>query len=151
MNRVSSHSLPKLAETAMSEQKRLRILVADDNEDSAAMLSLLIQQWGYEVKTAYDGRAALNLMKQWWPDVAVLDIGMPFMDGYEVARQVSQLSKSPEAGPLPFLVALTGYGGGDAVQLASHVGFDIHLLKPLNVSLLQRMLGSLARADERTY
>jgi two-component system OmpR family response regulator len=135
----------------MSRAKKLRVLVADDHADSVAMLALLIQGWGYEVKTASDGGAALDLAKRWWPDVAVLDIGMPILTGYEVARQVCLLSRTSRGRPQPFLVALTGYGDGEAIQLAEHVGFDIHLLKPVNMLLLQRMLGSLSKEDEGLY
>lgn len=131
----------------MSEKSKLRVLVVDDYEDSVEMLSLLLQRWGYEVQTAFDGQAGLDLMARWWPDVALLDIGMPVMDGYEVARRIRQMSLPEGASSQPYLVALTGYGNEEAVRRARDAGFDSHLLKPIDSSRLQKMLGSLPAAS----
>jgi CheY-like chemotaxis protein len=130
----------------MSEKTKLRVLVVDDYEDSVEMLSLLLQRWGYEVRTAFDGQAGLELMTKWWPDVALLDIGMPVMDGYEVARRIRQMTPPPGGGPQPYLVALTGYGNEEAVRRARDAGFDSHLLKPIDSTRLQKMLSSLPAA-----
>lgn len=104
------------------------------------MLSILLQRWGYEVRTAYDGPSGLELVKQWQPQVALLDIGMPGMDGYEVARRIRQMdAPSGQA----YLVALTGYGNEEAVRRALEAGFNSHLLKPIDSNRLQSLLGSL--------
>ena len=104
------------------------------------MLSILLQRWGYEVKTAYDGQSGLELMKEWQPEVALLDIGMPGMDGYEVARRIRQMTG---IGERAYLVALTGYGNDEAVRRAHDAGFNSHLLKPIDSNRLQSLLGSL--------
>jgi CheY-like chemotaxis protein len=124
----------------MSQNASLRVLVVDDYEDSAEMLSILLQRWGYEVKTAYDGQSGLELMTQWQPEVALLDIGMPGMDGYEVARRIRQMSG---VGERAYLVALTGYGNDEAVRRAHDAGFNSHLLKPIDSNRLQSLLSSL--------
>ncbi|HXH35014.1 MAG TPA: hybrid sensor histidine kinase/response regulator, partial [Plantibacter sp.] len=82
------------------------VLIVDDNEDAAEMLSLLMQALGYTTRTAHDGPSALTLLDSFRPDVAVLDIGLPVMDGYELARR---LRDRPDPGPLT-LIAVTGYG-----------------------------------------
>jgi CheY-like chemotaxis protein len=105
---------------------RLRILVVDDNVDSAESLSLLLELGGHEVRTAHDGPAALEAARAFQPRVVLLDIGLPGMSGYEVARRLREMSGMERA----LLLALTGYGQEDDLRLARAAGFDQHLVKP---------------------
>lgn len=124
---------------------RARVLIADDHEDTATSLSLLLERWGYSVQVASAGVVALERMESFWPDVVLLDIGMPVMDGYEVARRIRQLSRIHEARPRPHLVAMTAYGYGDAIRRVREAGFDSYLAKPLDPDRLQRFLLALFR------
>jgi PAS domain S-box-containing protein len=126
----------------------LRVLVVDDNADSAESLSLIFSLQGYEVRAAHDGQAALDAAAEFAPDVIVLDIGLPVMDGYEVARR---LRERPEEGRL-LLVALTGYGQERDRERALAAGFNHHLVKPVNftelLSLVSRHQTTLGAAAE---
>ena len=118
---------------------RKRILVVDDNEDAADLLGMTLEQGGYEVKAAYAGAAALSLVEGWIPDIAILDIGLPNMDGYELARRMRQGSRgSPLA-----LIALTGWGTQEDKRKATQAGFDLHLTKPVDAQVLQDALVQL--------
>lgn len=112
-----------------------RILVADDNVDAADTLAMLLQTSHYETRTAYNGREAVELARSFHPDLAILDINMPVMDGYEAARCLKRLD-----GPTPILVALTGRGQPADKALAREAGFDIHLLKPADGGELCRLV-----------
>jgi len=103
-----------------------RILIVDDNGDAREVLASLIALHGHEVSTAEDGATAVELVRSLAPDLVILDIGLPDMDGYEAARRIRALDLSPA----PRLVALTGYGQPSDVALAQAAGFDAHLLKP---------------------
>jgi signal transduction histidine kinase/ActR/RegA family two-component response regulator len=116
-----------------------RILVADDNYDSATSLSILLNDAGYEVRTAGDGVQALETAVQFRPDVALLDIGMPKLNGYEVARQI----RNQPWGRHVLLIALTGWGGADHRRQTAQAGFDHHLTKPVDPAALTRLLVAL--------
>jgi two-component system CheB/CheR fusion protein len=103
-----------------------RVLVVDDNADLAEITAMLLRRAGYEVLTAYDGPTALEAAAFRSPDVVLLDIGMPGMDGYEVARRLRRLPHLKDAR----LVALTAHDGECDDQLAREAGIDFHLLKP---------------------
>jgi two-component system CheB/CheR fusion protein len=119
----------------------LRILVVDDNEDSAQSMSALLKLQGHEVALADAGRVALAAAQDTRPDVILLDIGMPDMNGYEVARQLrSQTSFSDT-----LLVAVTGYGRPSDVQQTQAAGFDHHLVKPIDYDKLESLLDATAR------
>ena len=107
-----------------------------DSVDAANMLEFLLEDSGFEVQTAYDGKTGLDLIKNSVPDVAILDIGVPEMTGYEVAEVVKTL---PELADV-FLVALTGYGQSSDRQAAIDAGFDEHLVKPLDPERLNEVL-----------
>lgn len=125
------------------EQSKRRILIVDDNVDSADTLSLLLRTQSHEVTVAYDGPTALELASKMKPDLVVLDIGMPGMDGYEVARK---LRESPRGRELT-IIALTGWGGKDDRRRTSEAGFDHHLVKPVQIDDLNRVTGySLIRS-----
>jgi CheY-like chemotaxis protein len=136
---VSSEVRPPAASSLRPGDKR--VLVVDDNEDAADLLTLALQQLGYAAETAYDGPSALTRAAQLQPQIAILDIGLPGMSGYELA---SSLRKAPGSDELT-LIALTGWGSPDDKQRALEAGFDLHLTKPVDA----RALGdALAQVDK---
>ncbi|MEP7245568.1 MAG: CheR family methyltransferase, partial [Gammaproteobacteria bacterium] len=115
-----------------------RLLIVDDNEDSAESMMMLARSWGHEVAVANDGPGALALAQTFNPDMALIDIGLPGMNGYEVAQRLRKASPEPNL----YLMALTGYGRDDDIRLARAAGFDEHLIKPANLDALRQMLAS---------
>jgi PAS domain S-box-containing protein len=113
-----------------------RVLVVDDNVDAARTLGELLSTLGHETRVVHDGPSALAMARAFRPDVVLLDIGMPGMDGYEVARRLSAL----HAGPRPRIVAVTGWGQESDRAQASEAGFDMHLVKPVDLDALLRAL-----------
>ena len=114
----------------------LRILVADDSQDGADSLAFLLKAAGHEVFTAYDGRSAITLAEKERPDVVLLDIGMPEVSGYDVARAIRR-----EAWGRPMrLIALTGWGQAEHRRRSIEVGFDDHLVKPVELDILENVL-----------
>jgi CheY-like chemotaxis protein/anti-sigma regulatory factor (Ser/Thr protein kinase) len=113
-----------------------RILVADDNHDAAEALSLQLQLAGHEVRTAHDGVEALDLAATFEPDIVLLDLGMPKMDGYETARQLRLRSNGRRLS----LIALTGWGQQQDRDRTADAGFDAHLVKPVAEAQLFRAL-----------
>jgi signal transduction histidine kinase/CheY-like chemotaxis protein len=126
---------PRDAESG-DQQSRGRILVVDDNEDAAALLSMLLEQRGYHTSTAHDGPSALTGVESFRPDIVILDIGLPGMSGYDVARA---LRGNPRFSALT-LVALTGWGSPDDRKQALAAGFDLHLTKPVDATALTASL-----------
>lgn len=120
----------------------LRILVVDDNQDSAVSMTMLLELQGHEVHVAHAGHTALRVAKDQQPDVILLDIGMPGMNGYEVARQL----RSQEAFTNTLLVAITGYGRQSDVEQTQSAGFDHHLVKPVDYEKLQAVLATRSSA-----
>lgn len=114
----------------------LKILVVDDNVDSALTLAALLSMYGHEVCTAHDGLNALEEMSRFKPDVAILDIGMPKMNGYSVAKHIR--SRSEESQPL--LIAVTGWGQDEDRRRSRAAGFDHHLVKPVDPAALSALL-----------
>lgn len=121
---------------APNESRSQRILIADDNEDAAASLAIILQMRGHETRTAKDGVDALESAAQFQPDVVLLDIGMPKLNGYETARRL----RSKPAGERILLVALTGWGQESDRLRSSAAGFDAHLVKPVKVDQIERLL-----------
>lgn len=115
-----------------------RVLVVDDNEDAAEMLALVLRKRGYEVVLAFDGEEALAKAEAHQPRVVLLDIGLPGIDGYEVARRL----RAKAATPRPVLVAVTGYGQPADRQRAREAGFDHHMVKPVAMEKLLPLLES---------
>jgi CheY-like chemotaxis protein len=113
-----------------------RVIVADDNRDAADALAMLLELSGHEVRVAHGGRAALSLAQTFRPDVAILDIGMPDLSGYDVA---AQLRREPWGGAI-VLIALTGWGRDDERQRATAAGFDQHMTKPVDPEKLEAFL-----------
>lgn len=118
----------------------LKVLVVDDNVDAAQMLATLLEMNGYEVAVAYDGRSALATAVQAPPDVALLDIGLPDIDGHELARRLRAMPQTTQA----MLVALTGYGQAEDRQRARNAGFDHHMAKPADLAKLLELLAGVA-------
>jgi CheY-like chemotaxis protein len=116
-----------------------RVLVVDDNEDAAQSMADVLSELGHDVKTAFDGVHALKIVKTFKPDVCLLDIGLPAMDGYELARRLQQ-SKDLPAGAR--LIAVTGYGQDADKRRTAEAGFKGHLVKPVTFDDLTGALAS---------
>jgi CheY-like chemotaxis protein len=114
----------------------LRILLVEDDGDSAETLAVLLRIYGHEVQVARDGPTALRLAADQPPDVALLDLGLPGMDGYEVARRL----REREADKLLLLIAVTGYGRDEDRRRSKEAGIHLHLLKPVDGEALNRLL-----------
>ena len=131
--RVSPSDAPEGPGTA---PLRRRVLVVDDNHDAADSLSMLLELMGHEVAKAYEGRAAVELAGSFRPQLALLDIGMPELDGYDVARRI----RSQPGGSEAVLVALTGWGQREDRRRAVEEGFDHHIVKPVELTVLRQLL-----------
>jgi CheY-like chemotaxis protein len=116
-----------------------RVLIVDDNEDSANSLALILELGGHETASVYTAVDALQRATAFRPDVVLLDIGLPGMDGYEVAQKMRELPGLRDIR----LVAVTGYGRSDDRIRAREAGFDEHLTKPVEYAVLQRILAGL--------
>jgi len=123
---------------------RTRVLVADDNADAATMLAGLLAQLGSDVRTAFDGPSALALATEFEPDVVLLDIEMPVLNGYEVCRRL-RLAASDKP---PVLIAVTGFGQPEDRRHVREAGFDHHLIKPIDFDALASLLASLPGRPE---
>lgn len=130
--------------------RRARVLVVEDNVDAAESLGMLIELLGHEVRVVHNGPAALDAIRREPPEMALVDIGLPGMDGYEVARSIRACPR----GAITVLVALTGYGRDEDKQQARAAGFDHHLTKPVDMDALRDLLGRLQtshlRSDHRS-
>ncbi len=124
------------ADQSTEGRQPLRVLVVDDNAEVARGLTLLLARWGCEVRVAYDGPAALETARTWRPELVLLDIGMPGMDGYEVAQRLRQ----EQGGEGLTLAALTGYGQEEVRGRARAAGFDYHMVKPVDPGVLKDLL-----------
>ena len=120
-----------------------RVLVVDDEPDSANTMTLLLRKMGAEVETAYDGRQAIDLVAKFAPEIVLLDIGMPIMDGHEAARRIRALTSDRPV----TLVALTGWSGGENARRTRESGFDHHLVKPVDPAALARLIAALPGAS----
>jgi CheY-like chemotaxis protein len=125
-----------VADPAPVSPQRRRVLIADDNRDAADSLSMLLELAGHEVRVAHLGQTAMYLAQTFRPHVALLDIGMPDLSGYEVARA---LRLEPWATNLQ-LIALTGWGKDDDRRRALEAGFDHHLTKPIDPDQLGNLI-----------
>lgn len=113
-----------------------RVLVVDDNPDSAESLSMLLELMGHTVCTANDGAEALSVADEFRPDLVLMDLGMPHMDGLEAARRLRSQPWSTQL----VLVALTGWGQDEDRERSEAAGFDHHLVKPLDTAALAALL-----------
>jgi signal transduction histidine kinase len=121
-----------------------RILVVDDNQDAAEMLSVMLRAWDQETCVAHDGLAALDAASSFEPDVVLLDIGLPQLDGYDTARRMRQQPWGRDA----LLVAVTGWGQESDLERSREAGFDHHLVKPVAPNMLRALLAAHAKPTQ---
>ena len=141
--------LPVVASSApnehtISENHGQRVLVVDDNTDAAETLGDILRELGHTISIAHDGPTALSAAAAFRPHVALLDIGLPVMDGYELARR---LREQPDLGKVQ-LFAITGYGQESDRQRSHAAGFQEHLVKPIDLDLLARLIDKCSRISE---
>ena len=129
-----------------TDRPPLRILVVDDNDDSLTSLAMLLRMSGNEVRTAVDGTSALEAAKAFRPEVVLLDVGLPGMNGYEVGRRMREMPEAKGA----VLVAQTGWGQDEDRRRSAEAGFDAHLVKPVDPAALQKILSSLTKQPTAT-
>jgi CheY-like chemotaxis protein len=123
------------------EKKPTRVLVVDDNQDAAISLGILLAAAGYQVETSFDGPSALAKAEEFAPDACVLDINMPGMDGYELARRL----RAKTADHPPVLATMTGFGDDEHLDRAVQAGFDLHFSKPIDpCDLAEQLSDSVA-------
>jgi len=132
----SAHAPSLTSESADKNAAELRVLVVEDNEDTLELVQMWLRSLGHEVQGASDGTSGLESAITMKPDVALVDIGLPGLDGYEVARSV----RASEAGSGIYMVAVTGYGRPEDRARALDAGFDAYIVKPLDVAGLKRAL-----------
>ncbi|HZN05024.1 MAG TPA: ATP-binding protein, partial [Candidatus Polarisedimenticolia bacterium] len=131
---------PKPEKSMTGQLGGYRVLVADDNVDSATSLAMLLRLMGNEVHTAHDGLQAVRVARELQPDLALLDIGMPKLNGYETCQRI----KEESGGRKVLLVALTGWGQDEDIRRSHLAGFDRHLVKPVEPAALEKLLGSMS-------
>ncbi len=127
---------PRLAPTAAAPAPGLRVLVVDDNVDAAETMAMLLDMSGHKTAMVHSGLDVLDVAREFLPDVILLDIGLPGMNGYEVAARLRQERILDQT----LLVALTGWGSDADKRAASEAGFDIHLTKPVSPDALMEVL-----------
>jgi signal transduction histidine kinase len=127
---------PAADSAARADAAALRVLVVDDNQDAADSLSVLLQLMGHVVRTAYDGLEAVAAAGAFAPDLVLLDIGLPKLNGYEAAQRI----REQPGGRDVTLIAVTGWGQDDDKRLSREAGFNLHITKPLDPAILERLL-----------
>ena len=123
----------------------IRILVVDDNRDSAESLATLLRLFGNDVRSVYDGRLAVDMAIAYQPDVVLLDIGLPGLDGFQVCQFLRKQAGTSQ----PLIIAMTGYGQEDDHRRSNEAGFDAHLVKPVDLETLQELLWRQKRMTRR--
>ena len=136
---------PAPAQASAAPLRNVRVLVVDDNQDAAQSTGLLLRESGFEVQLAYDGAAALEALPDFRPEAVLLDIGLPVIDGYEVARRL----RAQPLGDGLVIIAASGYGQKEDQQRSLEAGFDSHMIKPLDPLRLIEILRSLSLARVR--
>ena len=116
-----------------------RILVVDDNDDAAAIVATILRSVGHDARVAHDPSQALTIAEDFRPQIALLDIGLPVMDGYALGREL-RARLGPDA---PLLVALTGYGRDEDKRRSKEAAFTLHLVKPLEVDVILHHIAEL--------
>lgn len=133
-----------LSQGAGTDGHRMQVLVVDDNQDAADSLSALLEMDGFDVKAVYDGASAVAAVMAQVPDMIIMDLGMPGMDGYETARAIRQIAGAERI----LLLALTGWGQGDARRRTAEAGFDHHLVKPVELEQIVRLAGARQNREQ---
>ena len=133
---------PELATepSASAPLRRMRVLVVDDNRDSADSMRMLLDASGQDARCVYDGVSALEIAESFRPEVVLLDIGMPSMDGYQVVREL----RARNLAPRPVIAALTGWGQDSDKKKTHEAGFDHHFTKPVAADALMAFLEKAA-------
>jgi CheY-like chemotaxis protein len=124
----------------------MRVLIVDDNEDTLETAALLLGAWNHEIRMARTGPEALQVAADSALDVILLDIGLPGMNGYEVAKRLRQETRFKDT----LMIAITGYGRDQDRQLSREVGFDDHLIKPVDLEKLNALLNEMVNLKRRT-
>jgi PAS domain S-box-containing protein len=137
---VEAHAAPSAQQPPPAGAGRLRVLIVEDNVDAAQTLAELLGTWGHEVRSVHTGGLATAAALEFRPEVVILDIGLPGMDGYEVAQR---LREAGCVGPECSLVALTGYGSAEDRRRTREAGFDHHLTKPADPGEIDKLLRNL--------
>jgi CheY-like chemotaxis protein len=132
-----------MSDAAVPQTAGRKILVADDDQDSAESLAMLLQMMGHEVRSALNGLEAVNLAADFRPDLIVLDIGMPGLDGYEVCRQIRQ---QPWAHRV-VIAALTGWTRDEDRDRSQQAGFNHYLVKPVDPQALTDLVARISGSD----
>jgi CheY-like chemotaxis protein len=134
-------------DAASESQPQRRVLIVDDNRDSADSLAMLMQITGNETYVAHDGVEAVEAVEKYRPEVVLLDIGLPEMDGHEVCRRVREQPWGKDI----VVIALTGWGQEDDRRKSEEAGFDGHLVKPVDYDKLLELLSSLTSMVKEKY
>ena len=129
----------RLPVTPPALPRRFKILVVDDNPDSALSMAMMLSIMGHDTRTAHDGESAVASAETFLPEVVLLDIGLPKLNGYEVAQRI----RKQAWGESMFLIAVTGWGQDEDRQRSSEVGLNVHMVKPVEPSALERLLATL--------
>lgn len=116
-----------------------RVLIVDDNEASAKTLGWTLEMLGHESRLAHEGKKAIEVAKDYVPDIILLDIGLPGMNGYEVCRAIRQEPKLRDA----VIIAQTGWGQKEHLKLSQEAGFNYHLVKPIRIETLEGILAKV--------
>jgi CheY-like chemotaxis protein len=122
-----------------TQQSSLRVLIVDDNRDGADLLAMMLESMGNEVRVAYDGEEAVASTAAFRPDVVLLDIGLPKMNGYDACRRI----RAQSDGKKLTIIAQTGWGQIEDRQRTRDAGFDHHMVKPLDPEALEKLLAGL--------
>lgn len=136
--RLKEHKQEKigLQKPVLQAPIKSKILIVDDNKDIASLLSKILSPQGHEVKVTHDGLEAIKLFKTFEPQIALIDIGLPFISGYQVAQKIRKQKSNQKTK----LIAITGYGQDKDKLLAKQAGFDHHLTKPINIKSLMKII-----------
>src|SRR5580698_10367533 len=122
--------------TSGGSAKPLRVLLVDDSIEAAEAMSMLLETLGHDVRTMHDGPSTLAMVDEFAPEVVILDIGLPGMNGFEVAREL----RARESTRHVLMIALTGYGDASDKRQAHEAGFDHHLVKPVSFTTIENMI-----------
>jgi len=139
VSKSSKESKP--SETVLPSSPTARVLVVDDNVDAAESTGMILRFSGHDVQVAYSGQSALEMAVEYQPSVILLDIGLPEMDGYEIARRLRQRPQLSKV----WLIALTGYGQDSDRQRSQEAGFDYHMVKPIDSEKLEELIAKLMK------